>query len=59
MCSVLCVAVKPVENTVIFVRQEQEIIFKKADVKENQIDILEVTKAVMEIKTTVAGLTTE
>ena len=41
------------------VRQEQEIIFKKADVKENQIDILEVTKAVMEIKTTVAGLTTE
>lgn len=40
-------------------RQGQEIIFKKAYLKENRTDILEMTEAVMGMKKSMAGLTTE
>lgn len=40
-------------------RQGQEIIFKKADLKENHADILEMTEPVTGMKKSMAGLTTE
>ena len=40
-------------------RQGQEIIFKKADLKENHADILEMTEQVTGMKKSMAGLTTQ
>lgn len=40
-------------------RQGQEIIFKKADLKENRTDIPEMTKAVTGMKNSMTGSTTK